>query len=84
MAKDRVRMRVSEGGHDIAPEVIERRYIKGIKNLYDIYLTIVDNVFIIDNSFEKEELIAEKLDGLNLKIIEKDKYDKLRNYYEHN
>jgi predicted ABC-type ATPase len=27
-------VRVSEGGHDIEPEVIERRYIRGIKNLF--------------------------------------------------
>jgi predicted ABC-type ATPase len=33
LAKERVKIRVSEGGHDIEPEVIERRYIKGIKNL---------------------------------------------------
>jgi len=33
LAKERVKIRVSEGGHDIEPEVIERRYIRGIKNL---------------------------------------------------
>lgn len=30
LAKERVRTRVSEGGHNIPPDVIERRYIKGI------------------------------------------------------
>ena len=54
-------MRVLEGGHNIEPEVIERRYLKGIKNLFDIYLPIVDYAFIIDNSFEDEELIAKKI-----------------------
>ena len=34
LAKERVKIRVSEGGHDIEPEVIERRYIRGIKNLF--------------------------------------------------
>ena len=33
LAKERVKIRVSEGGHDIEPEVIERRYIRGINNL---------------------------------------------------
>ena len=34
LAKERVKIRLSEGGHDIEPEVIERRYIRGIKNLF--------------------------------------------------
>jgi predicted ABC-type ATPase len=44
LAKERVRIRVTEGGHNIEAGVIERRYIKGIKNLFDIYLPIVDGV----------------------------------------
>src|SRR5690606_30066452 len=34
LAKERVEIRVKEGGHDIPKEVIERRYLKGIKNLF--------------------------------------------------
>ncbi|HEX7367663.1 MAG TPA: zeta toxin family protein [Pelobium sp.] len=40
LAKERVSVRVAEGGHYIPPEVIERRYISGIKNLFNIYLPI--------------------------------------------
>lgn len=36
LAKERVKIRVSEGGHNIKPEVIKRRYIKGIKYLFDL------------------------------------------------
>jgi predicted ABC-type ATPase len=50
LAKERVKTRVSEGGHNIEPEVIERRYIRGIKNLFDIYLPIVDGALLFDNS----------------------------------
>jgi len=42
LAKERVKIRVSEGGHNIEPDVIERRYLNGIKNLFEIYLPIVD------------------------------------------
>lgn len=38
LAKQRVRTRVIEGGHNIPEDVIERRYLKGIYNLFDIYL----------------------------------------------
>ena len=49
LAKERVKIRVFEGGHNINPDVIERRYIRGIKNLFDIYLPIVDGALIFDN-----------------------------------
>ena len=38
LAKERVKTRVQEGGHNIPEQVIERRYLKGIYNLFDIYL----------------------------------------------
>lgn len=60
LAKERVKTRVSEGGHNIEPDVIERRYIREIKNLFDIYLPIVDGTLIFDNSEGKHELIADK------------------------
>ena len=33
LAKERVKTRVTEGGHNIEPEVIERRYRRGIKKV---------------------------------------------------
>jgi predicted ABC-type ATPase len=84
LAEERVKMRVSEGGHNIEPDVIKRRYHKGIKNLFDIYLPIIDHAFIIDNSFEKEELIAHKAIDTDWEIIKSEKYNQLRYYYEHN
>jgi predicted ABC-type ATPase len=44
LAKERVKIRVMEGGHNIAPEVIERRYLRGIQNLFDIYLNWATNL----------------------------------------
>ena len=38
LAIERVKTRVIEGGHNIETEVIKRRYINGIKNLFEIYL----------------------------------------------
>jgi predicted ABC-type ATPase len=37
LAIERVKTRVEEGGHNIETEVIKRRYVNGIKNLFDIY-----------------------------------------------
>jgi predicted ABC-type ATPase len=58
LAIERVKTRVMEGGHNIELEVIKRRYVNGIKNLFDIYLSIVDEVLIYDNSGGIPELIA--------------------------
>ncbi len=82
LAKERVKIRVKEGGHDIPENVIERRYIKGIINLFDIYLSLVDNAFIIDNSFGKHYLMAQKLNNQNLQIIDYKKFNLLKDFYE--
>lgn len=60
LAKDRVQKRVSEGGHNIESDVIERRYKAGIKNLFNLYCDKVDSLLIYDNSTAESELIAEK------------------------
>ena len=60
LAKDRVRKRVSEGGHNIEIDVIERRYKAGIKNLFSLYCNKVDSLLIYDSSKAESELIAEK------------------------
>jgi predicted ABC-type ATPase len=60
LAKARVVTRVKEGGHNIPPDVIERRYKSGITNLFHIYLPLVDEWFLYDNSNLVTELMAEK------------------------
>jgi len=82
LAKKRVEKRVAEGGHNIEPEVIERRYLAGIRNLFDIYLPIADEVFIYDNSNGNHELIAKKVGISKITIFNDNKYDKLKKYYD--
>jgi len=77
LAKERVSIRVSEGGHNIEPEVIERRYKNGIKNLFEVYLPIVDNCYIFDNSGNTRELIALK-NFDNFAVMCADKFDTLK------
>lgn len=82
LAKERVKMRVAEGGHNIEPGTIERRYIRGIRNLFDIYLPIVNGAMIFDNSSGEPEWIAQKaLDG-SIIITDHKKFDILTHYYD--
>lgn len=81
LAIERVKTRVQEGGHNIESEVIRRRYVNGIRNLFNIYLPIVDEAMIFDNSDGKPELIAEKNLGSDIDIINNIKIDKLKEHY---
>lgn len=82
LAKERVKTRVLEGGHNIETEVIERRYINGIRNLFDIYLPISNQAFIFDNSEGKSILTAEKFTSKQLKIIDIQRFNEIKNYYD--
>jgi predicted ABC-type ATPase len=84
LAIERVKTRVLEGGHTIENEVIRRRYKNGIKNLFEIYLSLVDEVMIFDNSAGKPELIAEKTLESEVKILNEIKFNKLKSYYHEN
>ena len=83
LAIERVKTRVSEGGHNINEDVIIRRYRNGVKNLFGIYIPIVDKVYIYDNSDGKPLQIAEKTIGEDFLIFENIIYQNLIEKYEH-
>jgi len=55
-----------------------RRYTKGLKNLFNIYLPIVDGALIFDNSNGKHELIAQKTVDGHLTIMDHLKFEDLK------
>jgi hypothetical protein len=59
-AKQRVAKRVSKGGHNIPDEIVERRYYRGISNLLNLYIPIVDNWTVIDNMDVVPNIIARR------------------------
>lgn len=79
MAVERVKSRVEKGGHHIPTDVIHRRYERGIKNLFEIYLDICEVVSIYDNSMFKNKLIATNKDLDNLEILNPSKMKQMRN-----
>lgn len=83
LAIERVKQRVSEGGHNIESETIKRRYLNGIKNFFDIYLNIVDEILLFDNSDNKLEYIAEKKNFYSkLTVYNTDKFLLFQKYYD--
>jgi len=55
----RVAMRVRQGGHNIPPEVIRRRFVSGMKNFRDVYRSRVDYWQWFDNSGPAPQLLEE-------------------------
>ncbi|MFN8436649.1 MAG: zeta toxin family protein [Cytophagales bacterium] len=78
LAVERVKIRVQEGGHNFEEGVIRRRYKNGIKNLFELYMDIVDELLIFDNSFGIPRLIAEKVNQSPIKIIDKNTFNELK------
>jgi predicted ABC-type ATPase len=76
MAKQRVKMRVNKGGHNIPSLIIERRYIRGLKN-FKTFALKVDQWFLINNSSAKPFVIAEKSETKPIKIYDKFLYNKI-------
>jgi predicted ABC-type ATPase len=75
LAIERVKTRVSEGGHDIPEDVIRRRYTKGIENLQR-FIKSVDFWFVLNNSEEELHFIAEG-NKTEITIFEKETWTKL-------
>ena len=77
MAKERVKLRVSKGGHNIPSDVIERRYILGIKYFFE-YITLVDRWHIYENHQAPPVKIAEGERDKFENIINFDLWEKLK------
>ena len=78
-AIERVAQRVREGGHNIPNDVIVRRYFAGTKNLFNIYMPIVDSWMIIDNSVNPRVTIA-KMNRNKTDVYDENKFNSIKNY----
>jgi len=68
-AMRRVADRVAKGGHSIPPDIIERRYKRGIFNLVNLYTLICNRWMVVDNETVTPRPIAEGGMGIENIII---------------
>ncbi len=61
LAKERVKLRVKEGGHNIPEETIERRYKLGLENLFKRFIPVVDYWMVFDNSMNPSTFIFKEV-----------------------
>ena len=65
----RVKIRVSQKGHDVKPEIIEHRYYKSLENLKEAVLK-TNRAYFWDTSSGISNLIAEITNGKEVEILE--------------
>ena len=63
LAIARIKDRVAEGGHHVPPEDVRRRFVRGLRNFFKMYESILDSWVLIDNSKSKPVLIAKRRNG---------------------
>lgn len=68
LAIERVKIRVSEGGHNIPEETIRRRYFRGIYNLTNRFIDLCDYWVVINNSSRPFTFVAEGQGVTEIKV----------------
>lgn len=69
LALSRIRARVAQGGHDVPAAIVERRYHRGIRNLFDLYLPLCDTWTIVDNSGDELMTVARGSRGEEATVV---------------
>lgn len=64
LAINRIAERVKIGGHDVPKETVRRRFSRGLHNLFDLYMPLLDSWIIFDNSMDTPCVIAKEEDGI--------------------
>ncbi len=81
-ALQRVARRVSQGGHNIPHDVIYRRYEAGLKNLFQLYTSVVDFWSLYDNNSCPTRRIASGWrKGERLEVDDAARFDELQQKY---
>jgi predicted ABC-type ATPase len=73
----RIRDRVAQGGHNVPPEDVRRRFGRGIRNFFGMYEKLFDTWMLFDNSGPVPVLIAKRKNG-NREVFHKDLLEKVQ------
>lgn len=80
LAINRVAERVSKGGHNIPQDVIRRRYVAGIANLFGRFMDEVDLWLIYDNSRTPRTFVAKGGKSLATSVESEMLFSKIKRY----
>ena len=64
LSLERIATRVRSGGHDIPDDVARRRFTKSLRNLFHVYMPLLDSWRIVDNSGSCPRVVASEHSGV--------------------
>jgi predicted ABC-type ATPase len=71
LSLQRIAERVRRGGHNVPPDIVRRRFKRGIVNFFQVYRPLCDLWILFDNSTENPEVIAYEIESF-LSILNSD------------
>lgn len=80
LAIERVAERVQHGGHSIPENVIKRRYVAGINNLFHLFMPEVDFWIIYDNTEQPRQKVASCKKGAGIDYFNVDLFNRIKDY----
>jgi predicted ABC-type ATPase len=78
LAVTRVAGRVRRGGHHVPPEVVTRRYWRGLSNFVRLYRPLADSWILCDNSDEELILVALGEREIVTSVLNGEIYDEIK------
>ena len=81
IALERIAGRVRRGGHNIPENIVQRRFNKGIYNLFNIYRPLLDYWAVFDNSGDLPSMIVSE-ESSRLKIFDNELFELISQHTE--
>lgn len=79
LALTRVAIRVALGGHDVPEAVVRRRWASGLRSFFSLYMTVVDEWVLFDNSGQRlQEVASGTRDDPAPRIVDRQRWVQLR------
>ena len=78
LAVERVAERVRFGGHDVPEETIRRRYDRGLKNLFELYLPVANAWSVRDTSFARSVEIARYTEEAGESVLDEERWRRIK------
>lgn len=78
LAVERVRERVRLGGHDIPESTIRRRYERGLRNLFELYLPVANAWSVRNTSLTTSIEMARYTERTGTRIFDEEQWNKIK------
>ena len=83
LALSRIALRVQQGGYDVPRETVERRYLRGLRNFFELHRPLANTWTLCDNSGEELVIVARSERDAEPEVLHQQKYDTIRRQSGH-